>query len=166
MIAKVYYLFFLMFFLFSCRSTTDIYTCVDTDAFDINIVDTNLNKVEQKSILNKLINESGIKFDKDSSLLIELKIVLRKNVSLVSTNSVTRMNNFNFVVHYKIKNRIDNSVLDNGKIIVIDDLNVSDNRFANYATNDYIINNFTKNLLAKLENKIKSFLINGKCKKF
>lgn len=161
---KLYYILFL-FFLSSCYSVVDTKHCINTDTFDIGINGNNLNKINQKLVLNKLINESSIKYNKDSDLLIEVFITLRRNTSLISVNNIVQLENLNFIVNYSIKNKIDNTIIDKGKFIIIDDLNISDNRFANYATDNYIMENFAKNLSIKLENRIKNLLIYKNCKK-
>lgn len=163
--SKIYYLFFLMLFLSSCYSNTGIKYCIDEDTFDIAIIGNELSKINQKLVLNKLINDSSIKYNKDSNLLIEVNITLRRNTSLISINNTVQMENLNFIVRYSIKDKTNKLTLDNGKFIIVDDLNVSDNRFANYATDNYIMDNFAKNLSIKLENKVKGLLINKKCKK-
>ncbi len=163
--SKIYYLFFLILFLNSCYSNNNIKYCASTDLFNINIISNDLSRMDQKLVLNKLINESSIKFNQDSNLLIDIRIVLKRNTSLISINNTVQMENLNFIVYYNIKDKVNNLVLDKSKIIIVDDLNVSDNRFANYATNNYIIDNFAKNLSIKLESKVRNFLANKKCKK-
>lgn len=154
-----------MLFLCSCYSNTSPKYCVNGDTFDIAIISNELSKINQKLVLNKLINESNIKFNQDSNLLIEINISLRRSTSLISSNNTVQMENLNFVVHYSIKDKANKLTLEKGKFIIVDDLNVSDNRFANYATDNYIMDNFAKNLSIKLESKLKSLLINKKCKK-
>lgn len=164
---KIYFLLFFVFFVCSCSSNTkvDELYCIDNDAFDVSIFGNDISNVSKKQIFNRIINESNIKFDETSIYLINLSINVKRTTSLVSGNNTVEIENVNFVVNYKIINKINNTLIDSGKFIIVDEVDISNNRFANYARDNYIIDNFTKNLIVKLENKVQILLNNKKCKK-
>jgi len=149
----------------SCRSSGSLGYCVNSDNFAINITANEISDVDKKLILDRIVNGTSIRVNKDSDMLIELKITLRRNVILMSPNNTVDMENLNFIVYYEVMDRVNKVAIDRGRFIISDDLNVSENRFANYTANRYVMENFAKNLSIRLENKIVSLLANKKCKK-
>ena len=154
-----------MVFVCSCSSVKKVSYCINSEKFDINIINSEIDKINQKLILNTLINESNVEYDKYSNFLIELQIKIRRNNSLISINNTVEIENINFVVSYKIFDKNEKNIIDKGKIIIVDSVHISDDRFANFATENYLMENFARNLSIKLENKIKMLLNNKKCKK-
>ena len=156
---KLFYFFFL--FIISC-SINNIKNdrCLSVDGFNFQINSKNLTKIDKKKLLDSLINESNIIHNENSSIKLILNIFTRESSSLVSLNNTTVSKNITFITEYKI---IDNNdiLLDEGHIILIDDLDVVDNRFANYVSKNYITDNFIRNLTYKLENKVSIFLKNN-----
>ncbi|HSQ97851.1 MAG TPA: hypothetical protein VLL98_03985 [Rickettsiales bacterium] len=146
---KLFCLLFLV--LISC--TTNLNNCCFIErGFEFDISSSDLSKTNKKIILDNLINNSSIKYEKNSNLKIVLNIATRRNSSLVSLNNSTLIENINFITEYKIFD--DKKLIKEGKIIVVDDLNTYDNRFANYAIDNYVLENFARNLTNKLESKI------------
>jgi len=139
----------------SCSIKQNNY-CFINDGFEYSIVNSDLNKLNKKIILNNLINNSNIKYKKNSNLKIVFDIEIKENTSLISLNNSTLIKNITFTTKYQIFDK--KNLIKEGKIIIIDDSDVFDNRFANYSLDSYIIENFSKNLTTKLENKIDMLL--------
>lgn len=156
---------FLLALLVSCAFTKRPDYCIEPNGFDIEIYGTGITKINQKTILNKIINESNIEYNENSNYFIELRIKTRRHNSLISVNNVVKIQNIDFVTDYRIVDRSSNVVVDYGRIIIIDSIDISDNRFANFATQNYIMENFARNLSIRLENIVKMLLNNKKCKK-
>ncbi len=154
----------LCFFAISCSSTNKKY-CISGDVFDIEITGGSLSRVSQKLLLDSIINNSSINIDEDSNFLITLNIGTVRRTSLVSMNNDIENQNVDYIVKYKITDKINKGIIESGKLIITDDINISDDRFANFATENYITENFVRNLSMRLENVIKSVLANKKCKK-
>ena len=87
-----------------------------------------------------------------------------RKASILSNNNTTDAENINFIVNYEIYDKNEKIVIDSGKIFVVDDINISNERFANYAFEENIINNFSKSLSVKLKNRIDLILKRNSCK--
>lgn len=150
---KLFCLIFLA--ILSCSTTKNNY-CFVENGFEYSVVSSDLSKVNKKIILNNLTNNSNIKYRKNSDLKIVLNIGMKERTSLVSSDNSTLIESITFTTEYKIYNK--KNFIADGKIIIIDDSDVFDNRFANYSLDSYVIENFSKNLNSKLENKIEAIL--------
>lgn len=139
----------------SCSTQKNNYCFVDR-GFEFELISSDLSKINKKIVLSNLVNNSSIKYEEKSDLKIVLNIQTRRNTSLVSLNNSTLIENINFITEYKVFDK--KNLITQGKIIIVDDSDVFDNRFANYAVDSYIMENFAKNLTNKLENKIELLL--------
>lgn len=147
--------FFLLLFVFliSCSHNVEKLTCYDIKNYNFELKSGELNKINNKILLDYLINSSDIKYNANSDVKVVLNISTRRNSSLVSLNNDVMLNNILFITKYDIV--IDEKVVDNGKIVLSDDVEVFDNRFANYSLDNYVTENFARNLSFKLEEKLK-----------
>lgn len=150
---KLFCLVFLA--LMSCTGHSNNYCFVER-GFDYEVNSSVLTKINKKILLNELVNSSNIKYSKNSDLKIVLNVEIRKNTSLISSNNSTLIENIDFITRYQIFDS--KNLLDSGKIITIDDLNTYDNRFANYAIDNFVMENYAKNLTNKMEGKIELLL--------
>lgn len=161
--------FFLLLFVFliSCSlNKVDKNSCINGDEFNVIVVNEGLNKIDRKIIISRIINDSSINFNRNSNYVVELKINMRKNTALISPNNTTELENISFIVNYKVLNKNNGVIIDKGRFIVVDEVDVSESRFANYATDKYIMDNFTKNLIVKLEGRLRLLLKNKSCLSF
>lgn len=148
---KIFLLLFV--FLISCSHNVEKLTCYDIKNYNFEVKSGELNKINKKILLDYLINSSDIKYNANSNVKVVLSISTRRNSSLVSLNNDVMLNNILFITKYDIV--IDEKVVDNGKIVLSDDVEVFDNRFANYSLDSYVMENFARNLSFKLEEKLK-----------
>ena len=148
---KIFLLLFI--FLISCSRNVEKLTCYDIKNYNFELKSGELNKINKKILLDYLINSSDIKYNANSDVKVVLNISTRRNSSLVSLNNDVMLNNILFITKYDIV--IDEKVVDNGKIVLSDDVEVFDNRFANYSLDNYVMENFARNLSFKLEEKLK-----------
>ena len=157
---KIFLLLFV--FLISCSHNVEKLPCYEINGYDFEIKNAELSKINKKILLDYLINSSNIKYDNTSNVKVVLSISTRRNSSLVSLNNDVMLNNVLFITKYDIV--IDGKMVDNGKIVLSDDVEVFDNRFANYSLDNYVMENFARNLSFKLEEKLKKFEKNiSKC---
>ncbi len=139
--------------------------CINSDSFDITLTSNALSRINNKVIMDNIINYSNINIDQNSNYLIQLNIDIRRRTSIVSINNEVENQNINFIVKYNIFDKKNKTVLDGGKFIIIENFEISDDRFANFATDNYLMENFARNLSVRLESFIDSLLINKNCKK-
>ena len=150
---KIFLLLFV--FLISCSHNVGKFPCYNVKNYNFEIKNAELSKINKKILLDYLINSSNIKYDNTSNVKVVLSISTRRNSSLVSLNNDVMLNNILFIIRYNII--IDGKSIDNGKIVLSDDVEVFDNRFANYSLDNYVMENFARNLSFKLEEKLKKF---------
>ena len=143
----------LLVFLMSCSHNVGKLPCYDVKDYNFEIKSGELNKINKKILLDYLINNSNIKYNGNSNVKVVLSISTRRNSSLVSLNNSVMLNNILFITRYNIV--IEGKSVDNGKILLSDDIEVFNNRFANYSLDNYVMENFAKNLSYKLEEKLK-----------
>ncbi len=155
---KRFFCLIFLIFISSCSGQKNNY-CFIERGFDFSINSTDLNKINKKILLDNLINNSNIEYKENSDLKIVLNIQTRRTSSLTSLNNSTLIENINFTTEYKILDK--GNLITEGKIIIIDNSDVFDNRFANYAVSNYIMENFSKNLTKRLENKVDMMLKNN-----
>lgn len=148
---RIFLLFFII--LISCSHNIEKLPCYDIKDYDFEIKNTELNKINMKILMDYLINDSNIKYNNTSNVKVVLNISIKRNSALVSLNNDIILNNILFITKYNIV--IDGKSVDNGKILLSDDIEVFDNRFANYSLDNYVMENFAKNLSFKLEEKLK-----------
>lgn len=148
---RIFLLFFII--LISCSHNIEKLPCYDIKDYDFEIKNTELNKINMKILMDYLINDSNIKYNNTSNVKVALNISIKRNSALVSLNNDIILNNILFITKYNIV--IDGKSVDNGKILLSDDIEVFDNRFANYSLDNYVMENFAKNLSFKLEEKLK-----------
>lgn len=165
MFKKILFLLFLICFTNSCSINQNNKTyCIDNSNFSIGGIGGNLSNLNKKIIMNSLVSESGINIDQDNKKSILLTIDMVRKASILSNNNTTDAENINFMVNYEIYDKNEKIVIDSGKIFVVDDINISNKRFANYAFEENIINNFSKSLSVKLKNRIDLILKRNSCK--
>lgn len=165
MFKKFLFLLFLICFVNSCTVNQNNKTyCIDNSNFSIGGIGGNLSNLNKKIIMNSLVSESGINIDQDNKKSILLTIDMVRKASILSNNNTTDAENINFIVNYEIYDKNEKIVIDSGKIFVVDDINISNKRFANYAFEENIINNFSKSLSVKLKNRIDLILKRNSCK--
>ena len=165
MFKKFLFLLFLIYFVNSCAVNQNNKTyCIDNSNFSIEVAGGNLSNLNKKIIMNSLVSESGINIDQDNKKSILLTIDMVRKASILSNNNTTNAENINFIVNYEIYDKNEKIVIDSGKIFVIDDINISNERFANYVFEENIINNFSKSLSVKLKNRIDLILKRNSCK--
>ena len=141
----------------SCFTTVNDY-CVTNNYFTLGQITGDLNNLDKKNLYNFLINNSGINIEEDNNKVIDLNINISKIDSILSTNTTASMNNFIFYIIYKIYDKDKNIILETGKITIVDTLNISSSRFADYSTEQNLFNNFYNSLSIKLKNRIDLFL--------
>lgn len=157
---KIFLLLFI--FLISCSHNVKKLPCYDVKDYNFEVKSSKLNKINKKILLDYLINNSNIKYNSNSDIKVILNISTKRNSSLVSLNNSTILKNILFITKYGII--IDGNVVDNGKIVLSNDIEIFDNRFANYSLDNYVMENFARNLTYKLEEKLKKFEKNiSKC---
>lgn len=157
---RIFLLFFII--LISCSHNVKKLPCYDVKDYNFEIKNTELNKINMKILMDYLINDSNIKYNNTSNVKVVLNISIKRNSALVSLNNDIILNNILFITKYNIV--IDGKSVDNGKILLSDDIEVFDNRFANYSLDNYVMDNFAKNLSFKLEEKLKKIEKNfSKC---
>ena len=165
MFKKFLFLLFLICFTNSCSINQNNKTyCIDNSNFSIGGIGGNLSNLNKKIIMNLLVSESGINIDQDNKKSILLTIDMVRKASILSNNNTTDAENINFIVNYEIYDKNEKIVIDSGKIFVVDDINISNKRFTNYAFEENIINNFSKSLSVKLKNRIDLILKRNSCK--
>lgn len=165
MFKKILFLLFLICFTNSCSINQNNKTyCIDNSNFSIGGIGGNLSNLNKKIIMNSLVSESGINIDQDNKKSILLTIDMVRKASILSNNNTTDAENINFIVNYEIYDKNEKIVIDSGKIFVVDDINISNKRFTNYAFEENIINNFSKSLSVKLKNRIDLILKRNSCK--
>lgn len=148
---RIFLLFFII--LISCSHNIEKLPCYDIKDYDFEIKNTELNKINMKILMDYLINDSNIKYNNTSNVKVVLNISIKRNSALVSLNNDIILNNILFITKYNIV--IDGKSVDSGKILLSDDIEVFDNRFANYSLDNYVMENFARNLSFKLEEKLK-----------
>lgn len=154
----------LFFLLMSCSNINKQKDyCISDDNFDIKINSSSLSNLEKKILLNDIINNSTIKFNEKSDFLINLNIAKKITDSLISDNNESQIQNVIFTVRLNITDKNLKKVIYNSKIIIVDSVNISENRFSNYTTKKVATENFSNNFSNKLQNKIEQILKNNKC---
>lgn len=165
MFKKILFLLFLICFVNSCAINPNNKTyCIDNDGFSIERMGGNLSNLNKKIVMNSLVSESGINIDQNNKKSILLNIDMVKKASILSNNNTTDAENINFIVSYEVYDKNEKIVIDSGKIFVVDDINISNERFANYVFEENIVNNFSKSLSVKLKNRIDLILKRNSCK--
>lgn len=165
MFKKILFLLFLICFVNSCAINQNNKTyCIDNDGFNIERMGGNLSNLNKKIVMNSLVSESGINIDQNNKKSILLNIDMVKKASILSNNNTTDAENINFIVSYEVRDKNEKIVIDSGKIFVVDDINISNERFANYVFEENIVNNFSKSLSVKLKNRIDLILKRNSCK--
>lgn len=156
--------FYLLLFtiLISCATAKNV-PCLTTNEFAINVSSGQLSRIAIKTLLNGLINNSSIYYNENSNYVINLNVSLSRSSLLMSINNTSEIDSVYLTARYEIIEKTDNIVIDKGKIIVIDDINISDNRFANYMSDEYVMHNVLGNLARQLENRIDMLKNNKKC---
>ena len=142
---------FFFFILFSCATVK-----YNIDNYDIELCNSNVSNILQKKIYSELINNTSIIYNKNSDYLLKISINKKSKTSLYSKNVSGELYNIKYIINYIIINKTNNNQLTKNKIIVYDDKFIAKNRFANYMQDEYIDDNFIKNLISKLEEKLKN----------
>ena len=146
-------LLFYLLFLFSC-SYNDKYISIKD--FDIEIIDSNLSRIQQKILLEQLINQSLINYNANSEFLIKLNIKSRTKKSLVSSKNIsTIVSNVEWIVRYILVNKNTNKIFDEQKFIIVEDVYDSDYLFSNFQRIEYNYDNLVKKISNFIERKIK-----------
>ncbi len=157
-IDKIYIIIFLI--LVSCSNNYKVENyCLNDDFFTLAEISGNISRLEKKIISSNLINNSSIKFEKNNNKKINLDINFYKKASITSNNNTTSVENINFTINYKIYDK--DKLLTYGKFIISDEITISKDRFSNYITEEYLNNNFAKDVSFKLKNRIDLFLKNN-----
>ena len=147
----------------ACFTTVSDY-CVTDNYFAIGQINGGLSNIDKKNLSNFLINNSGLNIDQDNSKVIDLNINVSKIDSVLSNNTTASMNNVIFSINYKIYDKNTNIRIDDGKITIVDTINISNNRFADYTAEQNLFDNFYNSLSIKLKNRLELFLNRHFCK--
>ena len=150
-------IFYVCCFLISCVFYEQQVPTIDN--FDITISSSQLDKVQEKIILEQLLNRSIFKYNQDSEYLLKLNIKNYYRKSLVSKNINTIASNVEWIITYSLVKKTDNLILDQQKFTIIDTNYESSKIFSNFRTNEYRFNNLVTNISSFLERKLKKYTV-------
>lgn len=138
-------------------------SCLTEKSFDITIANTDFNSINQKKLLNNIINNTNITYNKNSKYIIKLYINTTKRKALITKNLEEEITNILFTTKYEIIDKYSNSKIYDNNIIINDSLVISEARFHNIANEDEIVDNFIQNLSLKLESQINIIFKKNRC---
>lgn len=153
----------LLLLLTSCFTVLSDY-CTTDSHFAIGQINGELSNLDKKNLSNFLINNSGLNIEQNNNKVIDLDIKVSKVASVLSSNTSASMNNLIFLVNYKLYDKDKNIILDSGRITIVDTINISNNRFADYIVEENLFDNFYNSLSIKLKNRLDLFLNRHFCK--
>ena len=148
----------------ACASVKREY-CIVGNSFSISLSGNAFTRVNYKKTMDSLINYSNINFNEKSNYQIDLNVNTQLRTSIISMNDDVESQNVIFNVKYNIFDKKNNILIDSGKFIIVENFEIADDRFANFATDNYLFENFAKNLSIRLENIVERLLAGSKCKK-